>query len=347
VDDIASGIVALRTPTAKHVPTTARAHAADGIGGSATTHLPGHEFGPNCVDPARMERDLTKEEFRRYHDYLYAKTGIHYPDEKIELLSNRIRKRLRGSRTDSYDAYLQKIAQPHEAAELQSFLDSITTNETYFFRCQRHWDFFRQWLEQRAASSRRREPLRIWSAAASTGAEAYTIAIVLQQVLGSGFGGTQVEVFGTDLSQHVLDEARRATFRPYALAQTPKDVVQRFFTRNDKDEYVFDRALAKCVTFQRHNLMEPLAGQRPFEFVFLRNVMIYFDTQSRERVLGHVLQVTAPGGHLVVGESESLLNVKHGFHYVKPSIFVRQTVPGGAPGAGTGAGASPAAKPAR
>jgi chemotaxis protein methyltransferase CheR len=101
------------------------------------------------------------------------------------------------------------------------------------------------------------------------------------------------------------------------------------------------------VTFQRHNLMEPLAGQRPFEFVFLRNVMIYFDTQSRERVLGHVLQVTAPGGHLVVGESESLLNVKHGFHYVKPSIFVRQTVPGGAPGAGTGAGASPAAKPAR
>ena len=294
-----------------------------------------------------VERDLTRDEYQRYHDLIYRLAGIHYPAEKIELLSNRIRKRLRGSRTDSYDAYLQKIAQPHEAAELQSFLDSITTNETYFFRCQRHWDFFRQWLEQRAASSRRREPLRIWSAAASTGAEAYTIAIVLQQVLGTGFGGTQVEVFGTDLSQHVLDEARRATFRPYALAQTPKDVVQRFFTRNDKDEYVFDRALAKCVTFQRHNLMEPLAGQRPFEFVFLRNVMIYFDTQSRERVLGHMLQVTAPGGHLVVGESESLLNVKHGFHYLKPSIFERQTVPVGAPGAGTGAGASPAAKPAR
>lgn len=294
-----------------------------------------------------MERDLTHDEYQRYHDLIYQIAGIHYPAEKIELLSNRIRKRLRGSRTNSYDAYLQRIQLPSEAAELQSFLDSITTNETYFFRCQRHWDFFRQWLEQRAASKHRREPLRIWSAAASTGAEAYTITIVLQQVLGTGFGGTPVEVLGTDLSSHALDEARRGIFRPYALAQTPKDIVQRFFTRSDRDEYVFDRTLAKCVTFQRHNLMEPLAGQRPFEFVFLRNVMIYFDTQSRERVLGHVLQVTAPGGHLVVGESESLLNVKHGYHYLKPSIFVRQTAPGGTPGAGTGAGASPAAKPAR
>lgn len=294
-----------------------------------------------------MERDLTRDEYQRYHDLIYRLAGIHYPAEKIELLSNRIRKRLRGSRTDGYDAYLHKIQQPGEAAELQAFLDSITTNETYFFRCQRHWDFFRQWLEQRAAGPRRREPLRIWSAAASTGAEAYTIAIVLQQVLGTGFGGTPVEVLGTDLSSHVLEEARRATFRPYALAQTQKELVQRFFTRNDKDEYVFDRSLAKHVSFQRHNLMEPLAGQRPFEFVFLRNVMIYFDTQSRERVLGHVLQVTAPGGHLVVGESESLLNVKHGFQYVKPSIFLRPAGAGAPPAGGNGAAATPLAKPSR
>ena len=269
-----------------------------------------------------MERDLTKPEFDRFHDRIYQIAGIHYPSEKLELLSNRIRRRLRASKAKDYESYLALIQ--HDAKELQSFLDSITTNETYFFRCQRHWDHFRQAIERRQADPvHKREPLRIWSAAASTGAEAYTILIVLQQVLGKGFGGVAVEVLGTDLCGTVLEEARTATFRAYALAQTPAEVKQQFFTRTDKDEYVVDRALHKHVQFQRHNLMEPLAGARPFDFVFLRNVMIYFDGKSRERVLQNVFAVTRPGGTLIVGESESLLSVKHGFQYVKPSIFVR------------------------
>lgn len=278
-----------------------------------------------------MERDLSREEFQRYHDLIYKIAGIHYPAEKLELLSNRIKKRLRATGTPNYDAYLARIQQPNEAGELQSFLDSITTNETYFFRCQRHWDFFRQMVEQRCADpAKKREPLRIWSAAASTGAEAYTMLIVLQQALGPGFGGTPIEVLGTDLSSQVLEEARRGTYRAYALAQTAPELVKKYFTKNDKDDFVFDRGLQKLVTFQRHNLMEPLAGNRRFDFVFLRNVMIYFDGPSRERVLKNVLDVTVPGGHLIVGESESLLSVKHGFQYVKPSIFVK---PVGAPAA--------------
>lgn len=274
---------------------------------------------------ARMDRDLSPEEFQRYHDLIYQIAGIHYPAEKLELLSNRIKKRLRATRSPSYEAYLARIKQANDP-EQQAFLDSITTNETYFFRCQRHWDHFRTSIEQRAADpQKKREPLRIWSAAASTGAEAFTILIVLQQVLGPGFGGVQVELLGTDLSNQVLEEARRGTFRAYALAQTPPDVVKKYFTRNDKDDYVFDRALTRMVQFQRHNLMEPLPGKRQFDFVFLRNVMIYFDGPSREKVLRHVYAVVPPGGQLIVGESESLLNVKHGFQYVKPSIFVRPT----------------------
>ncbi len=273
-----------------------------------------------------MERDLNREEFQRYHDVIYKIAGIHYPTEKLALLSNRIRKRLRATSTPSFDIYLARIQQAGEAVEQQAFLDSITTNETYFFRCQRHWDFFKTWIAQRAAdATKRREPLRIWSAAASTGAEAFTILIVLHQVLGTGFGGVQVEVLGTDLSSQVLEEARRGAFRAYALAQTPPPIVKQYFTKNDKDDFLFDRTLARCVTFQRHNLMEPLLGGRMFDFVFLRNVMIYFDGPSRERVLRHMHAVMRPGSHLIVGESESLLSVKHSFQYVKPSIFVKPT----------------------
>jgi chemotaxis protein methyltransferase CheR len=284
-----------------------------------------------------MERDLDRDEFKRYHDLIYKIAGIHYPEEKRELLSNRIRKRLRATSTPTFDAYLTRIQQADAAAEQQSFLDSITTNETYFFRCQRHFDFFKQCIVQRMADPvKKKEPLRIWSAAASTGAEACTILIVLQQALGPNLGGVTVELLGTDLSMQVLAEAKRGTFRAYALAQTPPDVVKQFFTKNDKEEFAFDRALLRRVTFQRHNLMEPLQGQRPFEFVFLRNVMIYFDGPSRERVLANAHAVTQPGGHLIVGESESLLSVKHGFQYLKPSIFCRPV-----------AGAPTPAKPAR
>ncbi|MFN3241315.1 MAG: CheR family methyltransferase [Planctomycetota bacterium] len=272
-----------------------------------------------------MERDLTDNEFQRYHDLIYKIAGIHYPAEKRELLSNRIRKRIRAINETSYDAYLMRIGLATEKQELQAFLDSITTNETYFFRCQRHWDYFKSWLEERKQDPMlKRQGLRIWSAAASNGAEACTMLIVLHQVFGDGFGGMPVEVYGTDLSTQILDEAKKATFRPYALAQTAPDVVARYFTKDDgKDEFTFDRRLLRNVRFEQHNLMNRLPQPGLFDAVFVRNVMIYFDQQSREKVLDHTFHVMRPGGLLIVGESESLLSVKHDFDYVKPSIFTK------------------------
>ena len=270
-----------------------------------------------------MDRDLTTTEFQRFHDLIYRTAGIHSPTEKLELLSNRIRKRIRAIGETSYDSYLMRIGLSSGAQEMQAFLDSVTTNETYFFRCQRHWDHFREWLvEQKQDPELTRRGLRLWSAAASNGAEACTMLIVLHQVLGEGFGGVPVEILGTDLSTEILAEAERAVFRPYALAQTPEACVKRYFSAaDDGDGYAFDRSLLRHVRFRQHNLMERLTEPGRFDAVFIRNVMIYFDQASRERVLDHAFQVTRPGGLLVVGESESLLSVKHEFGYQKPSIF--------------------------
>ena len=107
------------------------------------------------------------------------------------------------------------------------------------------------------------------------------------------------------------------------MSQTPAEIVKKYFTKVGNDELLFDRQLAKVVTFQHHNLMEPLPGNRQFDFVFVRNVMIYFDAPSKERVLRNAYQVTRPGGYLIVGESESLMNVEQPFRYVKPSVFQR------------------------
>jgi chemotaxis protein methyltransferase CheR len=272
-----------------------------------------------------MDRDLTTTEFQRYHDLIYKIAGIHYPSEKLELLSNRIRKRIRAIGETSYDSYLMRIGLASGKQEMQAFLDSITTNETYFFRCQRHWDYFKDWLiERKKDPELAQRGLRIWSAAASNGAEACTMLIVLHQVFGDGFGGVPVEVLGTDLSTEILAQAEEAVFRPYALAQTPKAYVHSYFEKGPKgDEYRFDRALLRHVKFRQHNLMQRLPQPGLFDAVFIRNVMIYFDQASRERVLDHAFQVMRPGGLLIVGESESLLSVKHEFEYQKPSIFCK------------------------
>ena len=287
---------------------------------------------PGADQASWMDRDLTKDEFQRYHDHIYKIAGIHYPTEKLELLSNRIRKRIRAIGETSYDAYLRRISMGTQAAEQQAFLDSITTNETYFFRCQRHWDYFKAWLEEKKKDPElKKQGLRIWSAAASNGSEACTMLIVLHQVFGENFGGMRVEILGTDLSTEILEEAKKATFRPYALAKTPPDVVNRYFKPNDsKDQFVFDRNLLKSVRFEPHNLMNRLASPQLFDAVFVRNVMIYFDQTSREKVLSHTFQVMRPGGLLLVGESESLLSVKHEFEYLKPSIFQKPSVAGSA-----------------
>lgn len=265
-----------------------------------------------------MDRDLASEEFRHFHDLIHRLTGIHYPEDKLQLLSNRLRKRMRLCRVDSYAAYLKHIQDTRQRAELQQFIDSITTNETYFFRCQRHWDLFAEWA--RNFAKRRPPSLRIWSAAASNGSEAGTIMIVLDQTLGRGFGGLKVEVLATDLSNSVLADARAGVYRSYAVSQTPPEVVANYFQRLDDDRLRLDPRLHSHITFRAHNLMEPLGGP-PFDFVFLRNVMIYFDRPSKERVLANVDGVLRPGGMLVVGEAESLLNIRHSLTYLQPSWF--------------------------
>lgn len=270
-----------------------------------------------------MDRDLLPEEFARFRDLAYEVAGINYPREKLSLLSNRIKTRLRATHAATYDAYLTMLRGPAGARELQGFLDAVTTNETYFFRCARHWQLFREWAQRRLAEPKgRREGFRIWSAAASNGAEAYTIAIVLHQLLGTGFGGVPVHILGTDLSHHILDEARAGQFASHALAQVDQADLARYFAATD-DHYTVLPELQRVVRFEHHNLMQPLRGQQPFDCVFLRNVMIYFDVPTKQKVLEHAFAACKPGAQLFVGEAESLVHMTQPFRYLAPSLFER------------------------
>ncbi len=267
--------------------------------------------------------ELSDADFAEYQALIYRLAGIHYPIEKRSLLQNRLKRRLRELKLDSYRAYLTAVQRDRSGAERQEFLNAVTTNETYFFRCRRHWEFFEEFLRERRAATKAPRVIRIWSAAASTGAEAYSAAIACHETLGQDLGSMRIEILGTDINDKVLAEARAGRYRPYAVGQTDPAIVARWFTV-DGDEYVVDRRLTQLTRFATHNLLERVSGG-PFDLVFLRNVMIYFDGPSKERVLKNVFDVLQPGGHLIVGESESLLSLTHGFTYVKPSVFRKPT----------------------
>jgi len=288
-----------------------------------------------------MKRDLTEPEFRQYQAAIEQLAGIHFPPEKRSLLSNRVKRRLRATGAVDYQSYLSNLRTSAGHDERQRFLDSITTTETYFYRCQRHWEFFAKWLRDWAAT----HPdggaaLRIWSAAAATGAEAYTALICAREILGEDFGGHDVQVLGTDLNRDALEFARAGRYGRYAVAQMDESLRRRYFEQVSDGEYQLDAGLAAHAEFRAHNLVEPLlctpagpgdgspvaprepAVEPPFDLVLLRNVLVHLAPAAKQKVLGHVRAVLRPGGYLITGDAESLLGLDHGLDYVRPSLFV-------------------------
>lgn len=238
---------------------------------------------------------------------VYDRTGIHLPESKLSLLSNRLRRRLRELGLDSFRAYYELLCDAGRCDdELPCFLSAVTTNETYFFRNKGLWTFFRTtWIPgivQRKNEGNSRS-IRIWSAACSTGEEAYTSAICLLEEL-PHFETWQIRILGTDISRRVLDGARTAEYPEYAVSRTSKTTIRRWFER-DGAMYVLKPEVRKIVRFQFHNLRDPFTDEK-FDLILLRNVLMYFDEVMKLRVLANVADALAPGGHLFVGDVDPI-----------------------------------------
>jgi chemotaxis protein methyltransferase CheR len=276
-----------------------------------------------------LEIQLDDHTFGRFADLIRRATGIEYSQAKRNLLLNRLRRRLTALGLDSPSAYLQVLESGGSPHELREFLDAITTNETWFFRCARHFDVFRRAMRERDREVPEGQRIRIWSAASSTGAEAYSAAITLHEEFGGARVRARFEIHGTDLNQKVLMQAREGEYPELLLREVDEATRERWFERRPAPADSAQDALFRVreelktnVTFARHNLLEAWT-ERPFDFVFLRNVMIYFDRPTKEAVLARMFDAVAPGGTLVLGESESLVHVEHGFVSGETSVLHR------------------------
>ena len=250
---------------------------------------------------------LNLTEFRKIAKFVYERTGIDLPESKVTLLSNRLRKRLRELKLDSFDAYYALLCDTARCEEeLPHFLSAVTTNETYFFRNESLWKFFRsEWIPEIVERKKASKMIRIWSAASSSGEEAYTAAMCLREDL-PNFSTWNIRVIASDISQRVLDRAKLGEFNDYSVSKMPEALRKKWFVTTG-DKHVLKDELRRLVSFRFHNLRDPFPDAN-FDLVFLRNVLMYFDTPMKLKVLETVTRALVPGGKLIVGDVNPLRN---------------------------------------
>lgn len=266
---------------------------------------------------------LTDREFTQFQRFIYEAAGITMGNGKQALVSGRLAKRLAHHGCASYSDYLQLLQSRRDPAELQIAIDLLTTNETYFFREPRHFTLLRELaLEARG----RQRTMRVWSAASSSGEEAYSIAMVLADVLGEGAW----EVLGTDISTRMLRRARNGHYPLERASQMPFDYLRRFCLKGQGSEegtMLIERALRQRVQFQQVNLNESLPRFGMFDVIFLRNVMIYFNLETKREVVARLLAQLRHGGHFLIGHSETLNDINDTLTVVAPSIYRKDKQP--------------------
>jgi chemotaxis protein methyltransferase CheR len=271
---------------------------------------------------------LSDHEFELFQRLIYEQAGIFLSDAKRALLIARLSGRLRTLKLPSFDAYYRLIAKGGDLAERQRMLDCIATNETHFFRESKHFDFLEKkvipaWIEQ-AARGKRPRRVRAWSAACSTGEEPFSIAMVLLHFLPPSEGWS-VEVVATDISTRVLEKAKAAVFSIDRAPEIPEHYLKEFMLRGTGEQagkMKADEALRAAVRFQWLNLnAESYPVQGRFDLIFCRNVLIYFNAESRRRAVDRLLGHLAPDGLFFVGHAESLHSVTSAVKSVVPTVY--------------------------
>jgi len=267
---------------------------------------------------------LRPHEFRRLRELLYETCGIRLRAGKEELVRARLGRRVVDAGASTFAAYLDRVedgAARRKYDELGALVDALTTNQTAFFREPAHFDFFCAKVLPAMATGTR--PIRVWSAGCATGEEAFTIAALMREHLPADrFAAARI--LASDVSSRVLARARTATYGARAVAAIPAALRRRMLDVSASgDRFVVCEELRAVVRFARLNLIRDWPLRGPFDAIFCRNVMIYFDAGVRQRLVERFWEMLVPGGHLFVGHSESLGTLTHGFRYVQPAVYVR------------------------
>ena len=262
---------------------------------------------------------LEQREYEAVREFIYRESGIELGPGKQTLVYSRLLGRLEALGLDSFQAYVARLDTPGFEDERQTAIDLLCTNETYFNREPQHFKVLQD-VARRLAGKR---VLQVWSAACSSGEEIFTIAMVLQALVDGGLP-LNYELMGSDLSTRMLELARRGVYPESRVSQLPQELLRRYGLKGQgpaAGTMLVAPALRQKVRWRQLNLIEPLPEIGPFDVIFLRNVLIYFDRPTKQKVLEALARKLRPDGLLIVGLSDGVLGLTDSLRNVGPGVL--------------------------
>lgn len=262
---------------------------------------------------------INTAEFHKFRIWLLQTTGIDLKETKTKLVEGRLACRLRHYNLASYSAYFEMITSNNASVEAQMAVDLLTTNETYFFREPKHFDFLKDILLPKVHKG---QNFSLWCAASSTGEEPYTLAMTLSE----GLGTTPWQIVASDINLQVLAKAQSGHYALERAHNISKHLLGKYCLKglgSQEGTFLISKTLRDKIQFRQINLIATLPDMGKFDVIFLRNVMIYFNNETRIQVVNSIVNLLKPGGHLFVSHSESLVGINTQLKIVQPSVFVK------------------------
>jgi len=266
---------------------------------------------------------LSQQEFDIIRKRFQAITGITLNDSKKMLVAGRLNKRLKACSLNSYKAYIQRLNEPDAADERQLMVDLLTTNETHFFREPSHFEF----LDQEVLKTiNNKQVFRLWSAACSSGQEPYSLAMLCMDKLGAS---KQWDILASDVSQGILNEAQQGLYPLIQSSELSKAYLHHYCLRGVRSQagmFLIKPSIRKRVKFSFINLNHPLPAIGQFDVILLRNILIYYQMPTKQKLIIRVLAQLKTGGHLILGHAESLLGIADEYllnqlEILRPSVY--------------------------
>lgn len=264
---------------------------------------------------------ISTQDFDRLVKFMKGNYGIDL-SKKQQLIVGRLSGTVAAKGFKDFTEYVDYILKHRDPQDIETLINKLTTNYTFFMREKTHFDYFQNtilpWLEK----TKKNKVLSIWSAGCSSGEEPYTISMILKEYFGNKAGQWDTRVLATDISQNVLATAQKAHYAAESLENLPSGWMQKYFRKGtEPDTYVIAPEIKSNVIFRTFNLMDPIKFRLKFDVIFCRNVMIYFDQPTKDALVNRFFNATVPGGYLLIGHSEGLNKATTPYRYVMPATY--------------------------
>lgn len=267
---------------------------------------------------------LNENDFRKLITFIKSHYGIDL-SQKRQLIVGRLSNTVTAMGYSTFSEYIDHILSQKNPQDIELMLNKLTTNYTFFLRESAHFDYFRDTVLPYLERTKHNHVLSIWSAGCSSGQEPYTLSMILKEYFGNKPGNWDTRVLATDISQNALKAASEGIYDEESLSAIPSAWKQKYFKRtSEPGVYQVADVLKNNVIFRTFNLMDPIRFKLKFDVIFCRNVMIYFDQQTKDALVQRFYNATVPGGYLFIGHSESLNKATTPYHYLMPSAYRKE-----------------------